>query len=58
MTTATWVGGSGNWSDPLHWSGAGPDGTPDPDQDVLIPALSGQSVTVTLDVAAAITRCR
>jgi hypothetical protein len=54
MTTATWVGGSGNWSDPLHWSGAGPDGTPDPDQDVLIPALSGQSVTVTLDVAAAI----
>jgi hypothetical protein len=55
MTTATWVGGSGNWSDPIHWSGAtGTDGTPDPDQDVVIPAFSGQSVTVTLDTPAVI----
>src|SRR6476619_4948641 len=55
MTTATWVGGSGNWSDAAHWSGAtGPDGIPDFDQDVVIPAFSGQSVTVTLDVSAAI----
>jgi hypothetical protein len=54
MTTATWVGGSGNWSDAAHWSGAtGPDGIPDFDQDVVIPAFSGQSVTVTLDVSAA-----
>jgi Hint domain len=55
MTTATWVGGSGNWSDPIHWSGAtGTDGTPDPDQDVVIPAFSGQSVIVTLDTPAVI----
>src|SRR5262245_57842544 len=56
MTTATWNNpNGGNWNDPLDWSGAtGPDGTPDFDQDVVIPAFSGQSYTVTLDNAVAI----
>src|SRR5689334_20036740 len=55
MTTATWVGGSGNWNDPLHWSGAEePDGTPSIEQDVVLPASSEQSYTVTLDNAVAI----
>ena len=51
MTTATWNNpNGGNWSDPTNWTGAtGPDGLPDTDQDVVIPAFADQSVTVTLD---------
>ena len=44
MTTATWNNpNGGNWDDPSNWDGAtGPDGTPDYDQDIVIPAFFGQ----------------
>ena len=38
----------------IHWSGATGRAHPDPDQDVVIPAFSGQSVIVTLDTPAVI----
>jgi hypothetical protein len=56
MTTATWNNpNGGNWDDPSNWDGAtGPDGTPDYDQDIVIPAFFGQSLTVTLDTPVAV----
>lgn len=49
-----WVGGSGNWSDPAHWSaspnGAGGASVPGPNVAVFLPPTAD---TITLDTAAA-----
>lgn len=56
MATRTlyWIGGSGNWSDPAHWSlssgGAGGEAAPDSDDDVHFDAASNATAyTVTID---------
>lgn len=49
-----WVGGSGNWSNPVRWSftsgGAGGACVPTAGDNVFFDANSGNSITVTIDV--------
>lgn len=49
-----WVGGNGNWSDPVHWSfssgGAGGACIPTAGDNVFFDANSGNSFTVNIDI--------
>lgn len=49
-----WVGGSGNWSDPAHWSltsgGAGGTCVPTAGDNVFFDANSGNSISVNMDL--------
>lgn len=55
-----WIGGSGNWNDPMHWSassgGTGGACVPTAGDNVFFDANSGNSITVTINVEKAFCR--